>query len=266
MIKQRFYQSLVELTQNPLYTKILRMFTASKLSRILNSSFVDFYKINKEEMELDIKEYKTINELFARKLKEGSRPVASEKEIIASPVDGVLSKAGIITEDAAFHVKGKDYSLSKMVGLENTRKRYTGGYYMLFYLSPKDYHRIHSPLNGFITKRWALGKYSDPVNQLGLMFGKDPLSNNYRIITEFENENSIRMAMVKIGALNVNSIHPTHLEGDVKTGQEVAYFSFGSTVILLFEADTVEPLTDWNEENVVVKQGQTLGRFRVLEE
>ena len=211
-------------------------------------------------MEFEMAEYKTINDLFIRKLKEGYRPVSTEKNIIVSPVDGLLSEAGIVHENATFHVKGKDYSINKMLGLENTWKRYVGGTFMLFYLGPKDYHRMHSPVNGSVIKRWALGTYSDPVNQIGLMFGKDALANNYRLITEFETDEKERIAMVKIGALNVNSVHFTHLNESVEMGKEIAFFSFGSSVILLFEKNTMQPVFDLEKQNILVKQGETIGR------
>ncbi len=42
-------------------------------------------------------------------------------------------------------------------------------------------------------------------------------------------------AIVKVGAMFVNSIELTHEHDYVNKGQEIGYFSFGSTVVLLFE-------------------------------
>ncbi|MBU9713364.1 phosphatidylserine decarboxylase [Evansella tamaricis] len=257
-MKKHLYKSMVELTRNPIYTKVIKSFTTSKISRKMIPSFSRFYQINQEEMEGHVNKYQSLNEFFSRKLKTGMRPIA--KDVIVSPVDGLLSQMGIVTEDATFQVKEKHYSLKTMLGLPNTTNRYLGGTYMLFYLSPKDYHRIHSPISGNVVKRWALGKYSEPVNQMGLLLGKEPLANNYRLVTEIEQIGK-RMAMVKIGALNVNSVHPTHHQKEIETGEELAYFSFGSSVILLFEKGMVEP--SFTERTVphYVKQGEEIASW-----
>ncbi|MBU9722546.1 MULTISPECIES: phosphatidylserine decarboxylase [Bacillaceae] len=257
-MKKQLYKTMVELTQNPIYTKMIKTFTKSKVSGRLNHSFSKVYQINHGEMEREIHEYATLNDFFVRKLKPGSRPIASD--CVVSPVDGKLSQVGTITEDATFHIKEKDYKLGTMLGLESSTQRYLGGTFMLFYLSPKDYHRIHSPLTGRLVKRWALGKYSEPVNQMGLLLGKEPLANNYRLITELEHKDR-RMAMVKIGALNVNSVHPTHHKKEVEVGEELAYFSFGSSVILLFEKGMIEPSVDTSTVDLPVMQGQEIAKW-----
>lgn len=43
------------------------------------------------------------------------------------------------------------------------------------------------------------------------------------------------MAVVKVGAMFVNSIEMTHGGTVLEKGEEMAYFTFGSTVVLLFE-------------------------------
>ncbi|MDG5786501.1 phosphatidylserine decarboxylase [Evansella sp. AB-P1] len=256
-MKKHLYTSIVQLTNNPIYTMALKRFATSKLSGLLTNSFSKTFKIDEQEMEGTSSDYPSLHDFFVRNLKEGSRPLHEEVDSIVSPVDGKLSQLGVIDSENFFHVKEKDYSLATMLGLTNTTKRYEGGTYMLFYLSPRDYHRIHSPIKGHVVKRWAIGKYSEPVNQWGLLFGNSPLANNYRLITELEYNNK-RMAVVKIGALNVNSVQTTHLNSSVERGEEIAYFTFGSSVILLFEKDMVTPSFDMNHENVPIKQGEKI--------
>lgn len=260
IMKQTLYKYMVELTSNPIYTQLLRRFATSKFSSMLNHSFAKTFGINDTEIEGNIGDYATLNELFIRQLKEGARPIAVGDDIIVSPVDGLISQTGTIDENAVFRVKEKDYSLRIMLGLEKAVERYIGGTFMLFYLSPKDYHRIHSPAAGSITKRWALGKYSEPVNQWGLLFGDQPLAKNYRLITELSHGKS-KLAVVKIGALNVNSIHPSQTKKDLVKGEELAYFTFGSSVILLFEKGTMEQTVEMTQEGVSIQQGQAIGRW-----
>lgn len=259
-MKKAIYKTFVELTKNPIYTYILKQFTTSKLSKLIIPSFAKLYGINEEEMVGTIKDYHTLHDFFIRKLKDGARVVDEREDVVVSPVDGLLTEVGTIDEHAKFYVKGKQYSLQSLLGLQNTMKYYIGGLYMLFYLSPKDYHRIHSPIDGEVIKRWALGKYSEPVNQIGLLFGDQPLATNYRFITELRCANK-RMALVKIGALNVNSIQTSHLHNVVKKGEELAYFSFGSSVILLFEKNMIQPFIKEREQNIPMKQGKPIGKF-----
>ena len=108
------------------------------------------------------------------------------------------------------------------------------GTYMILYLSPSHYHRIHSPVKGTIVKQWSLGSKSYPVNKMGLKYGVRTLAKNYRMITEVNTDYG-HTAIVKVGAMFVNSIETTHTGSKLEKGEEMAYFSFGSTVVLVFE-------------------------------
>ncbi|CJA99751.1 Phosphatidylserine decarboxylase proenzyme [Streptococcus pneumoniae] len=137
-----------------------------------------------------------------------------------------------------------------MLGNEERATRYAGGTYMVIYLSPSHYHRIHSPLSGSVTERFVLGRKSYPVNAAGMEYGKEPLSKNYRSVTEVSSDGE-HMALVKVGAMFVNSIELLHERDTVQKGEEMAYFTFGSTVVLLFEKDMIEVVQE-------LKSGQEL--------
>ncbi|MGO4887275.1 phosphatidylserine decarboxylase [Anaerobacillus sp. MEB173] len=237
-MRKVIYRSFVELSGNRINSYLLKKFTSSRISRHLNKSFVKVYKINQQEMEKPIEHYKSLHDLFCRRLKSGSRKIDNEPTNIVSPVDGVLAERGKITDACQFYVKGQHYSLHEMLGDKNKAERYRDGNYMVLYLSPSHYHRIHSPVNGTVLKQWQLGRKSFPVNKTGLKYGKRPLSRNYRLITELQFHDKC-LAIVKVGAMNVNSIHSTFTGDNLHIGQEMAYFSFGSTVVLLFEKGTI---------------------------
>lgn len=234
-MKKAIYQSLIELSGNRFHSSLLKTFTKSKMSKLINKSFVKMYNINELEMEKPLDQYDSLQELFVRNLKEDARKIDEDPNSVVSPVDGILASIGEITQHSTFHVKNQDYSLEEMLGNKKTAEKYKQGTYIILYLSPSHYHRIHTPASGTIVGRWALGSKSYPVNALGLKLGKRPLSRNYRLITEVRLANAKYYALVKVGALNVNSIHPTSSKKAVKKGEEMAYFSFGSTVVLLFE-------------------------------
>jgi phosphatidylserine decarboxylase len=232
ILLQPFYRLVIELTNGKWSSYILRNFSRSKLSKLFVSSFAKTYKINTNEMEQQLEKYPTLHDFFIRKLKSDVRPIHEEKSAIVSPVDAVIEDIGKIDANAIMVVKNKQYSIEEMLGSSEKAQSYLEGTYMIFYLSPSHYHRIHSPVSGKVLDQWSLGSKSYPVNKMGLKYGKKTLSKNYRSITEID-VNGNRMAVVKVGAMFVNSIEVTHPNDYLQKGEEMAYFTFGSTVILL---------------------------------
>jgi phosphatidylserine decarboxylase len=225
---------MIELTNGRWTSVILRRFARSGLSKVVVPSFAKIYKLNQDEMEKALHEYHTLHDLFVRTLKKEARLVDENKNSVVSPVDAVIEDVGTIKETSEMFVKGKLYSIQEMLGNKQTATKYLNGTYMVLYLSPSHYHRIHSPVEGKIVKQWTLGTKSYPVNKMGLKYGVRTLAKNYRMITEI-NTTSGHIAIVKVGAMFVNSIEKTHKGMQLQKGEEMAYFSFGSTVVLLFE-------------------------------
>ncbi|MBM7691844.1 phosphatidylserine decarboxylase [Peribacillus deserti] len=260
MLLQSFYRALIELTNGRITSGALKRFAQSKASRFLIPSYVKLYKLNLDEVERGINEFPTLHDLFVRKLKEKARNIHPDSSSVVSPVDGVLEDIGEIRPDKRITVKGKEYSIEEMLNNGAVLEKYIGGSYMVMYLSPSHYHRIHSPVSGEVTERWLLGKKSYPVNAWGMKFGRDPLSKNYRLITELKHEGG-HISLVKVGAMFVNSIVVTHSEKRVGKGEELAYFSFGSTVVLLFEKGTFTPAVG-NSFPLNVHVGEEIGYIK----
>ncbi len=228
------YRLMIELTNGRWTSVILRRFARSRVSRFVVPSFAKIYKLNQDEMEKDLHEYHTLHDLFIRTLKKEVRIVDKNENSVVSPVDAVIEDVGSIKETSEMLVKGKSYSIQEMLGNNQTVTKYLNGTYMVLYLSPSHYHRIHSPVEGTIVKQWTLGSKSYPVNKMGLKYGVRTLAKNYRMITEVHTASG-HIAIVKVGAMFVNSIEKTHKGMNLQKGEEMAYFSFGSTVVLLFE-------------------------------
>ncbi|MDQ0218224.1 phosphatidylserine decarboxylase [Peribacillus cavernae] len=201
------------------------------------SSYANAYKLNKGEIDGEIDTFMTLHDLFTRRLKAGAREIDDHVSAVVSPVDGVLEDFGEVTSESRISVKGKVYSIKEMLGADTAVSKYIGGKYMVLYLSPSHYHRIHAPVEGKVVDRWVIGKKSYPVNSMGMKYGRSPLSKNYRNITEVQH-GSGHVVIVKVGAMFVNSIVITDEAKSLSRGQEFAYFSFGSTVVLLFEKNT----------------------------
>jgi len=258
-MKQSFYRMFIELTNNKMTSGFLRKFSTSRVSKILIQPYIKAFDLNMEESKNT--SFPTLHALFTRELKESARPIHASESELACPVDGVLESNGKMDKDIQFVVKGKTYSIIEMLGSKEMADKYNEGYFMVLYLSPSHYHRIHSPIAGEVISQFELGAKSYPVNKAGLTYGKDPLSKNYRVISEVLcSENHKHVAMIKVGAMFVNTIVVTAKERKLKKGEEVGYFSFGSTVVLLFEANSFIP-DEKLQAGQPIKVGQFLGKL-----
>ncbi|WP_066257751.1 phosphatidylserine decarboxylase [Neobacillus drentensis] len=257
---ESFYRLMIELTNGRWTSGILRRFARSPVSRFVVPSFAKVYHLNQEEMEKGLSEYPTLHDLFVRTLKKEARKIDKSNITVVSPVDAVIEDVGPITETSDILVKGKTYSIEEMLGNHNLLAKYLNGTYMILYLSPSHYHRIHSPVNGIVTKQWTLGSKSYPVNKLGLKYGVRTLAKNFRVITEVKTDFG-HVAVVKVGAMFVNSIETTHKGSELEKGEEMAYFSFGSTVVLLFE-EGIFQIDSTLQTPKEIKVGEKIGVFR----
>jgi len=257
-MKKALFKSFVELTGNPVSSALLKSFTSSRFSRPFILPFSNTYRININEMEHPISHYKSLQALFTRQLKEGIRQVNPSPNVLTSPVDGVASGVGKIATDQSFLIKGHQYKINEIMGTFEKAAAYKGGTFYIFYLSPSHYHHFHYPVTGKLVSRYALGGVSYPVNSLGLRLGQSPFSTNHRLISEIMTDFG-KVAIIKVGALNVNSIQLHTSSKECVKGNDFGYFSFGSTVILLIENNPdFTPTLELNNE---VQVGQPVGKW-----
>ena len=115
----------------------------------LIKTFVRQYKVDMSEAaQPDEAAYPTFNEFFTRPLKEGIRPLSEEKDALIFPVDGAISQMGPINEDQIFQAKGHNYSVKALLGGDDDLAgAFQNGDFMTIYLAPRDYHRIHMPMD-----------------------------------------------------------------------------------------------------------------------
>ncbi|WP_153721433.1 archaetidylserine decarboxylase [Sporosarcina cascadiensis] len=258
-MKKQIFKSFVELTSHPVSSAMLKQFTTSRISKPLIRPFASFYDIQLHEAEYPVYSYKSLNDFFTRSLQPGSRTADSDPAAVVSPVDGVLSCAGPVSEQQKFIVKEQAYSLTELFGDSASAQPYENGYYYLFYLSPRHYHHFHYPVSGRLLKRYALGTASYPVNDLGIKYKEELFSSNYRIISEIDSSFG-RVAVVKVGALNVNSIRILDSSKDCVKGEDFGHFAFGSTVILFFE--NKKALLPVNLSFTEVRTGDKIGEWQ----
>jgi phosphatidylserine decarboxylase len=250
----------------------------SSFSRHIIKPYSALYKIDKEEIEKPLEEYPTFTAFFTRKLKEDARPISSGIDTLVSPVDGKVAQFGTITEGALIQAKGINYTVEQLLGCTSEiSDKYEGGTFLTIYLSPSDYHRIHMPLPGKLTKATYLPGRLFPVNRIGVEHVQGLFTKNERLIT-YADTPAGEMVLVKVGAFVVGSVrvpygeHSTNVKNgraystelpDVpfEKGEEVGLFEFGSTVVLLFEKDHIF-LSDKIQPDAHLKYGEAIGTYR----
>jgi len=250
---------LTELSSRRWVSRCAGKVASSRVSRHLIPTFAKSYGIRVEDAERALHEYETLNDFFTRRLKPGLRPIDEGIDQLISPVDALITGMGPIEDGLILNVKGQDYSLDELLHHSPHLQKYKKGHYFVLYLSPTDYHRIHSPVEGkTIESEFIAGKVY-PVNDFGLRHMPRVLSRNERLITYIQHEYG-EVSVVKVGALNVSSIRYTddQVKASYQRGEELAYFEFGSTVVLLTDTGSFTPLAELKLGDKV-KMGQTLG-------
>ncbi|WP_028594111.1 archaetidylserine decarboxylase [Paenibacillus assamensis] len=256
---KRLLRLLTELSSRKWVSQAAGSFANSQASRRLIPRFAKSYGINVEEAEKAMHEYATLNDFFTRKLKPGMRPLVQETDRLLSPVDALITGMGTIKEGVILNVKGQDYTLEELLHQSPHAQKYKNGYFFVLYLSPTDYHRIHAPVTGTTVESEHVPGKVYPVNDFGLRHMPRVLSRNERLITYIRHEQG-EVSVVKVGALNVSSIRYTNdaVLPAYERGQDMAYFEFGSTIVLLTENGTFSPSADL-ELGSRVRMGESLG-------
>ncbi len=234
-----------------------------------------------EALEPNPSAYPDFNAFFTRALKPGIRPIALGDRVVCCPVDGAVSQIGLADADTLLQAKGRNFSLTALLGGDAERARpFQGGAFATLYLSPRDYHRIHMPLAGRLREMVHIPGTLFSVSPLTTRMTSDLFTRNERVATLFDTPAG-PMALVLVGAINVASIetvwagaitpplgkiirnwsYPPNGDGAVRLdkGAEMGRFNMGSTVILLFGRGAAR----WDAEiraGRTVRMGQRLGK------
>ena len=225
--------------------------------------FVKRYNVNMSEAaRADPAHYKSFNEFFTRPLKDGARPLSNSTWVC--PVDGAISQCGAIERDQIFQAKGHQYSTLALVGGDaDLAAPFQNGQFATLYLSPRDYHRIHMPISGKLLRMIHVPGDLFSVNPTTARGVPGLFARNERVVCEFETEKG-PMVLVLVGATIVGSM-ATVWHGQVnpprpgtirewrydtqdvrlQKGEEMGRFLLGSTVVMLFPADSIQLPADW---------------------
>lgn len=283
-----FKESLTTLPQyilphHPL-SRLMRKLTFSENKTWKNlfiQQIVRHYGVNMDEaINADIHSYASFNQFFTRELKAGARTIANNTGDIACPADGTVSQAGDITDGNIIQAKGKSYTAIDLLGGDGARAApFKNGKFATIYLSPKDYHRLHMPLDGTLREMIHVPGRLFSVNAATAHSVPRLFARNERVVAIFDTEIG-PMALVLVGAIFVASIE-TVWHGEVtppsatqvqtwqysdnapqlKRGEEMGRFNMGSTIIVLYGKDVM----NWADTFVAgktVRLGEKIGQTR----
>ena len=238
--------------------------------------FVARYAVNMAEAaNPDISSYKSFNEFFTRPLRADARPLAATDYVC--PVDGAISQFGAIEGDQIFQAKGHRYTTAALVGGDrDLAAKFQDGQFATLYLSPKDYHRIHMPCDGRLTRMIYVPGALFSVNPTTARGVPGLFARNERVVCVFESTNG-PFVLALVGATIVGSMATTWhgmvnppRTGEIrewtyddqqvvfKKGQEMGRFLLGSTVVMLFAKDQFKFNPQWSPAGVI-RMGEAMG-------
>lgn len=239
--------------------------------------FVKRYGVDMNEAaNPDIASYPTFNEFFTRPLKPGARTLA-QADLIC-PVDGAISQFGPVRRDQIFQAKGHDYSTTALVGGDaQLAARFQDGHFATLYLSPKDYHRIHMPCEGRLTRMIYVPGDLFSVNPATARGVPGLFARNERVVCVFEGAKG-PFVLVLVGATIVGSmatvwhgvVNPPRTgqvrdwryeDKDIRfaKGDEMGRFLLGSTVVMLFPKGPLNFNPVW-EAGKPIRMGEAMGQ------
>ena len=237
---------------------------AGSLTTALIRRFIARYGVDMSEAaNPDITSYASFNDFFTRALRPGARPLS--KADLICPVDGAVSQFGAIDSDQIFQAKGHHYSTTTLLGGDAAlAAQFQNGHFATIYLSPRDYHRIHMPCAGTLTRMIHVPGELFSVNPTTARGVPGLFARNERVVCVFDSARG-PFVMVLVGATIVGSmatvwhglVNPprtgTLRSWDyagkppvkLRQGDEMGRFLLGSTVVLLLPPGPLHFNADW---------------------
>jgi phosphatidylserine decarboxylase len=225
------------------------------IARRLVRWFADAYEIDVSAASKPIDDYPSIGDFFVRDLREGLRPVEGD---FVSPVDGVLRSFGTVIGGRLEQIKDKSYGVAHFLGDDGNVTRYENGAFFNLYLSPQDYHHVHSPVGGNIVRSVHIPGKLWPVNDWSLGNIDELFSINERVVTYIEGSLGM-VAVVMVGATNVGQISVVYDSFvsnrpsvdrlairdyappvAIAAGARLGTFNMGSSVVVLVEPGRID--------------------------
>lgn len=231
------------------------------------------FGVNWAEVGLPLSQFARFQDFFTRTIDPDLRPIDAAADALVSPVDGTVHSVVPITGGQLFQIKGHRYSLQEFLGpWSSSTQGLEGGLAVTLYLSPKDYHHIHAPVDCELTEGCVVPGTLWPVNPWANHNVLDLYIRNERAGMRLQvGDHTVTFFMV--GALCVGGIETRFCHRpkgawsgkidpiqSIRKGQELGQFLFGSTVVMLLPP-SIRAMITVNEGDQV-RVGQRIGTFK----
>jgi len=262
---EKIAQSAWRLAPKKMFSNIVGWCAERELPKPLQASLLRLYAkaygLDCSTAEHPIEHYPNLQAFFTRRLATGARPIAPDVSSIVAPSDGTICEAGVATAGTLLEAKGSAFTLEALLADDALAARLTGGPYVVIYLSPRDYHRVHFPASGKVIAWSHIPGKLFPVGTGSVKREPGLFARNERFVTVVDSPVG-RYAVVMVAAVGVGHITAgydpevaTHDGGfskgsvrhksfdppiPIQCGQELGIFNLGSTTITIFEPGCVE--------------------------
>ena len=245
-------------------------FARKKASRALLRWYVSHYNVNLEEMEGSLDDYPSLAEFFVRPLKPGARAVDEEEHSVVSPCDGKAVAMGPVVDGEMTLWDNRKVPVSELLGDDD---RFDDGDFLVIYLAPPDYHRVHTPLACEVQAYRYLPGHLWPVFPAAVKAVNKLFARNERLAIYLGTQGAGVVAQVMVGAYGVGRMETRFTElltnagkaaeqqalsppVPYEKGEDLGRFNMGSTVILFFEKGRVKLDLELDQ---VLRMGEKIG-------
>ncbi len=270
------FTTLQQLVPQQKLSKVAGRLAASRhpyVKRTFIRSFAKAYNISLDEYERQsLNAYESFNDFFTRELKEDARTIDATANGIVSPADGIISQLGQIEDHKLLQAKGRHYDVGQLLADSEDGSYFADGSFATIYLAPSNYHRVHMPFTGTLTKTRYVPGTLFSVNNTTAANVPDLFARNERLVCMFDTKYG-KAAVVMVGAMIVagietvatgkiartNDIFESDHDMQFAAGEELGRFYLGSTAIVVLPKAAKADWLDSMQANSVVQMGQLLG-------
>ncbi|WP_201549916.1 archaetidylserine decarboxylase [Psychrobacter fjordensis] len=270
------FTTLQQLVPQQQLSKVAGRLAASRhpyVKRAFIRSFAKAYHVSLDEYERQsFNAYESFNDFFTRELKDDARPIDTTADGIVSPADGVISQLGQIEDHKLLQAKGRYYDVGQLLADSEDGHYFADGSFATVYLAPSNYHRVHMPFDGTLTKTRYVPGTLFSVNNTTADNVPDLFARNERLVCMFDTKYG-KAAVVMVGAMIVagietvatgkisrtDDIQEADHDMSFEKGDELGRFYLGSTAIVVLPKAAKAAWQDSMKANSVVQMGQLLG-------
>ena len=247
------------------------------VKRTFIRSFAKAYDVSLDEYERQsLNAYESFNDFFTRELQDNARIIDASINGIVSPADGMISQLGQIHDHKLLQAKGRDYDIGQLLADSADGDYFADGSFATVYLAPSNYHRVHMPFDGMLTKTRYVPGTLFSVNNTTAANVPDLFARNERLVCLFDTAYG-KAAVIMVGAMIVagietvatgkiirtDDIQEADHDMSFKKGDELGRFYLGSTAIVVLPKAAKTDWQDTMKHGATVQMGQLLGNTKI---